>query len=184
MSETWFTSDLHLGHANILKFEGTNGSLLRPGFDNVLEMKDHIFKKWRETVKPGDKVYVLGDVALGSLGREHLLDMRILPGNKYLVLGNHDKYDMGVYSRVFHHVYGARFLDGFWLTHIPVHPRSFGFRKHSNIHGHTHDSCVTQYDGFDDPRYFNVSVEFWDYTPVPFELLKKQAQSRIGGSLV
>ena len=40
MSAVFLISDYHFGHANILKFLRGDGSLLRPGFDNVEQMNE------------------------------------------------------------------------------------------------------------------------------------------------
>ena len=57
---TWFTSDPHFGHANIIRFCD------RP-FDDVQAMNDALVHRWNAVVQPEDTVYVLGDVALGPI---------------------------------------------------------------------------------------------------------------------
>lgn len=52
-----WTSDLHLGHANIIRYCD------RP-FADVREMNDELIRRWNETVSSDDEVWVLGDVAL------------------------------------------------------------------------------------------------------------------------
>lgn len=51
----FFTSDLHIGHENVLRFDS------RP-FQSVEEMDSEIIRRWNDKVKPGDLVYVLGDM--------------------------------------------------------------------------------------------------------------------------
>jgi calcineurin-like phosphoesterase family protein len=80
---TWFTSDLHFGHANIIKYEN------RP-FDSVDEMNEGIIERWNSMVQPSDHVWVLGDVCMGKL-RETLPLCAQLNGSKTLIPGNHDK---------------------------------------------------------------------------------------------
>lgn len=84
MANTWFTSDLHWGHKNILKFcEKT-----RP-FSTLTEMNDHLINHWRNTVAHDDDVWILGDVFFTRADQaNHILEQ--LPGIKHLVLGNHD----------------------------------------------------------------------------------------------
>jgi calcineurin-like phosphoesterase family protein len=80
---TFFTADLHFGHANIMKYCN------RP-FDSVEEMNDHMITGWVERVKPGDTVYILGDFGFADANEiSRILDR--LPGQKFLVYGNHDK---------------------------------------------------------------------------------------------
>jgi calcineurin-like phosphoesterase family protein len=79
----WFTSDLHFGHANIVKY--TN----RP-FVDVEAMDAWLVDAWNDTVAPDDEVWVLGDVALGDRDRS-LRHVARLHGRLRLVAGNHDK---------------------------------------------------------------------------------------------
>ena len=57
---TYFTSDLHFGHLNIIRFCD------RP-FPGVGAMNSRLVQLWNETVTDDDTVWVLGDVALGAL---------------------------------------------------------------------------------------------------------------------
>ena len=54
---TFFTSDLHLYHKNIIKY------CERP-FDDVTEMFDTILDRWKEKITDKDEVHFLGDWAL------------------------------------------------------------------------------------------------------------------------
>lgn len=80
--EVWFTSDLHFGHANIIKYCN------RP-FDSVDEMNEALITYWNETVAPTDHVWVLGDVFMGKKAETMPLAKR-LHGEKFLIPGNHD----------------------------------------------------------------------------------------------
>jgi calcineurin-like phosphoesterase family protein len=80
----WFTSDLHLGHQNIIKYCN------RP-WATVEEMNPEIIARWNAVVQPDDEVIVLGDVALGKI-RETLPLCKQLNGRlKTLIYGNHDR---------------------------------------------------------------------------------------------
>lgn len=160
MTDIWLISDTHFGHKNILNFTRDDGSPLRP-FRYLEEMKQILFDNWASVVKPGDKVYHLGDVAFSQMGKKDLADMAKLPGQKRLVLGNHDKYQSQDYLKVFHRLNGLHNLRNVWVSHAPIHPDSLN-RKNmiGNAHGHLH------YRKLADPRYFNCSVECIDYTPI------------------
>lgn len=80
---TWFTADLHVGHANIIAYSG------RP-FTDVEAMNEALVARWNEVVEPHDTVWVLGDVALGRID-EALPLVGSLHGRKLLVAGNHDR---------------------------------------------------------------------------------------------
>ena len=54
--KTYFIADLHLGHANCIRFDH------RP-WDIVEEMDMEIIRRWNRKVRKEDHVYVLGDFA-------------------------------------------------------------------------------------------------------------------------
>ena len=79
----FFTADLHLDHANIIKF------CSRP-FDSKYEMNKTIINNWNDRITDNDDVYIGGDLALTSIQRlKHFLE--ILKGKKYFIVGDHDK---------------------------------------------------------------------------------------------
>ena len=47
MGKIFFTSDLHFGHENVLRFDN------RP-FASTLEMDDELIHRWNAKVAPGD----------------------------------------------------------------------------------------------------------------------------------
>ena len=55
----WFTSDLHFGHSNIIRYSGCP-------FADTGEMNEALIDRWNAVVGNGDEVWVLGDVALGG----------------------------------------------------------------------------------------------------------------------
>ena len=58
------------------------------------------------------------------------------------------------------------------LTHIPVHPESLA-RWGLNVHGHLHANRVNlPLAQIPDRRYFNVSMEQINYTPISLEEVK------------
>ena len=50
-----FTSDLHLGHKNILK-------LCNRPFSSIEEMDATLIENWNKKVHKNDQVYILGDL--------------------------------------------------------------------------------------------------------------------------
>lgn len=165
MANIFLISDTHFGHAGILKFTARDGTLLRPQFSCVEEMNEHMVERWNAVVRPQDHVYHLGDFAIG---KQNIPIAARLNGHKRLVLGNHDEPDMKLYAPYFKKIFSSRKLDNFILTHIPVHPEDIG-KCIANIHGHIHNNVPQWNLG---PRYFNVSCELLDYTPVPLEEIK------------
>lgn len=167
MSELFFIADTHFGHENILKFK-VDGHPLRP-FKSLTEMHVVMIDNWNRVVSPRDKVYHLGDVAFT---REGLDLLGLLNGKKRLVRGNHDLFKLSSYRKHFVEVYGVRQIDGYWLTHVPMHPSCLVKAK-GNIHGHLHGRSIP-----DRGEYLCTSVENINYTPISFE----DARARLGGN--
>lgn len=78
----FYISDLHLGHANVIKFDN------RP-FADVDEMEAEIIRRWNKAVTPGDTVYVLGDF-IWRKGGDWEKTLPQLNGQIILIRGNHD----------------------------------------------------------------------------------------------
>ena len=78
----YYISDLHIGHANVIRFDS------RPFF-TLDEMHETIIQNWNNTVNKNDDAYILGDFAWkNDIGLEVLKQLK---GNKYLIKGNHDR---------------------------------------------------------------------------------------------
>lgn len=171
---TYFTSDQHFGHANILSYCN------RP-FSDVDEMNEALIDNWNSTVAPDDTVYVLGDLALGSLSAS-LARTAELHGTKRLVPGNHDRPWEGHKKPSHHAAYEAAGFDilpsqvtldlgvEVLLCHFPYVGDSHDTDRYTSmrpidvggwlLHGHVHDSWKKR------DRMINVGVDVWDFTPV------------------
>jgi len=118
-------------------------------------------------VKPGDKVYHLGDVFFGDKGWFKTNWPR-LHGRKRLVVGNHDDVKFLSSGGFFDKVLMWRKFENLLLTHVPVHSSTLGegrFRGKEvlNIHGHIHQNRPPP------GPYRCVCVEHTDYMPVNIE---------------
>ncbi len=175
---TWFTSDLHFGHANIIRYSD------RP-FVDIEAMHEALIARWNESVQPYDDVWVLGDFALGR-PNETLPIVALLNGCKVLVPGNHDRCWDGHEARAKGWV--ERYLDaGFAevrqgaiklkIGREQVRACHFPYRGDSNdhdryvdrrpvdrgewlLHGHVHERWRQR------GRMVNVGVDAWAYSPV------------------
>ena len=78
----YYTSDLHLGHANIIK-------LCKRPFYYVQEMDEALIANWNDRVTNGDTVYILGDLMFRVVENPENYLSR-LTGKKHLIIGNHD----------------------------------------------------------------------------------------------
>jgi calcineurin-like phosphoesterase family protein len=111
---TFFTSDTHFGHANVVLYcdrpfaVGARGGLERPSeilgapvatFTreqlrgvkvDVDAMDEELIRRWNARVGPNDTVYHLGDFAMGPSGKIAEYRRR-LRGEIRLIPGNHDR---------------------------------------------------------------------------------------------
>lgn len=162
MPNIFIISDTHFGHDNMYKFVADDGSPARKPFTCAAECDEHMIAKWNEVVKPHDKVYHLGDVAIK---KKDISMMSRLNGKKVLIRGNHDIFDLSDYTPYFYDIRGSHKLSDFILSHYPLHPESIKTKWcKGNIHGHVHLRSLQN-----SPQYFNASVEVIQYTPKPLE---------------
>ena len=152
-----FISDLHLGHKKILGFAGEH----REG-SSTDEHDEWIVSRWNETVGKRDPVFILGDLAFSRAGLERVKSLR---GQKFLLLGNHDRFSLPDYEAVGLKIFGFCKYKGFWLSHAPIHPLEL--RGKPNIHGHVHHNSLPDF------RYYNVSVEALAGRPVSLDQIRQ-----------
>lgn len=100
MTNTFFTSDLHIGHKKVAGIRGfwdedvvldvMHGGILVPEAQpDAGEHARELARNWDAVVRPGDTVWVLGDISIN--GGQHALDwIEARPGIKRLIAGNHD----------------------------------------------------------------------------------------------
>lgn len=114
--DTYFTSDWHIGHKNIL-------DLCDRPFRNLNHMHEALIKNYNACVREQDTCYFLGDM---GMGKSPAIEKAIprLNGTKILILGNHDS-SKGIMQRLGFDVvmYGAvLWIAGHQvtLTHCPL----------------------------------------------------------------
>lgn len=158
-------ADTHFGHRGVCEFLRADGTKLRP-WDNAADMDDAMIKAWNKIVKPEDRVYVLGDLAIN---RKAVATIANCYGRKVLVKGNHDIFNLNDYLPYFDDIrayvvkktpQGGKLI----MSHIPIHEESLG-RWGLNIHGHLHSNVVMR-GKKPDPRYVCVSVEQTNFVPI------------------
>lgn len=176
---TFLYSDPHFSHAGVCKFLAPNGiDKLRP-WDNPDEMDEALVDNYNRVVRPKDKIYMLGDIAINRRG---LKVLSRLNGDKVLIKGNHDIFKLHEYTPYFRDIRGFGTLDGFALTHVPIHPDSLS-RWKGNLHGHLHANRVMMpHNEFlsprIDPRYLCLSVEHINFTPISLEDARKMFEAQ------
>lgn len=163
---TWLYADPHFYHEGVCKFTRHDGSALRP-WNDADSMSEDMIAWYNEMVDNGDRVYILGDLAMNRKALDKSLPR--LKGRKVLVKGNHDTDKISYYNQYFDDVRSYVVKKGFILSHIPIHPGSLS-RWSLNIHGHLHANEVltdeTDFNSIRDSRYCCVSVEHTNYRPI------------------
>lgn len=179
--DIWLISDTHFNHTNILKFtDSRTGLLVRPEFRDVTEMNETMIERWNSRVKPGDKVYHLGDVFFGDKEwfKRH---WPRLNGSKRLIVGNHDDIPFLSSGGFFAKVQMWRQFTEFdlLLSHVPLHEMSSSrgrpdaAKRMVNVHGHIHQNPSPP------GLYMNMSVEAINYTPQHIEDVADTARKMI-----
>lgn len=177
MPNTYFTSDLHFGHSNILKYRKPP-----PEIDTLEKMENLLISNYKSVVKPEDTVYILGDISFyGDMEKNKEL-VRQLPGQKYAIWGNHDR------KLRKNEDFCSLFVNCADLLEIKVQDPDFkkGQRivlchyamkiwdkahYHSwHLFGHSHGNMA------DDPnsRSLDVGVDAWNLMPVSYEQIKER----------
>jgi calcineurin-like phosphoesterase family protein len=158
--KTYFIGDLHLDHANIIKY------CSRP-FASAEEMNKVLVDNWNSTVQKTDFVYFLGDISYGKGSRNADYWFGELNGTKRFIRGNHDKkMNVPYVNHDFFKLGETQFL----LIHDP---EKLQFKWDSwIIHGHYHTNEMEKYPFINgEKKTINVSVELTDYKPVSLEFL-------------
>lgn len=139
MSETYYISDLHFGHANVLSYDN------RP-FCDIDSHDETIISNWNSVVNPEDDVWILGDFSWYPAGKTIEIYKR-LNGKKHLVIGNHDKKllrNREVKELFVETVdYKEIRIDsstGVVLCHYPIPCFNNHYRKWIHLYGHVHNS--------------------------------------------
>lgn len=158
----YFTSDMHLGHENILRFAN------RP-FESVQEMNNTLIANYNALVREEDTVYILGDLAYRIPLAEANEIIAGLNGKKHLIAGNHDKkYDESLFEEVVDyrqlHTNGKHFT----LMHYPMLEWEKMRCGSIMLHGHMHNigmdyNIECKKNGI---RRFDVGVDANGFYPV------------------
>ena len=156
--KTFFTSDTHFNHANVIKYCG------RP-FASSDEMNREMIARWNATVGPEDTVYHLGDFALGRFAEAPTILRRLNGTRKILVLGNHDRSARQMLAIGFDEVHKRTEWNGWLLQHHPIRTPV------KLLCGHIHEKWLRL--GWT----INVGVDVRNFTPRTIEELVKAEES-------
>ena len=164
--DSWITSDNHWGHENIRKY----GCRPQGHFEFMR-------KRWIQNVQPDDVLLHLGDIVCFGDQTKHLEWIEGLPGDKYLIRGNHDKHPDEWYEQAGFTVLGRGTKPFYWVdprngdliafSHEPLggYTGEGWFPFTWNIHGHIHINPL--WDEYDrQEQRINVCVEVTNYAPI------------------
>ena len=158
----FFTSDTHFNHPAVIP-------LSKRPFASVEEMNEAIIERWNSRVKKGDRVYHLGDVALGRLDDARNILWR-LNGQLFLIRDNHDKVAEQKLVRerfvwikdYFNLKVGDQKIV---LCHYAFRTWNCSHHGAWNLFGHSHGS-LPELDGY---LQCDVGVDCWDFYPASYE---------------
>lgn len=174
MSNVFFTSDTHLGHAKIMTLGGG-----RP-FASLKEHDETLIKNWNSRVTPDDVVFHLGDFNYkSSVDADFYLKQ--LNGKKFLIIGNHDHQktitadgweDTFTYQEI--ELNGEKIT----LCHYPIAEWNQYYRGAWMLHGHVHGIVSEQVPIV--KNRVDVGVDNFNFAPATFDEIKNYNKMKIG----
>lgn len=160
----FFTSDLHLGHKNVISYDN------RP-FKDIEEHDEALINNWNSVVGIDDVVYFLGDIALCNPSKAMYYVHR-LNGTIHWILGNHDSSSLvkhlkcrmsSVQEYLDVTVEDTRLV----LFHYPIGSWRGVHRGVIHLHGHCHGSYKHSRG-----KMMDVGTNCTKYTPISLEAVK------------
>jgi calcineurin-like phosphoesterase family protein len=184
----WFTSDLHFGHRNVIRFCN------RP-FANEKEMGEKLIENWNSVVGDNDIVFVLGDTFWFNDSRSIKKVLDQLKGKTiYMIPGNHDEFEH--YYRVLDSRIvlcpdivvlwlqepGSSKKKEIWMQHYPMSTWPHRVNDVWQLFGHIHSSAFRT-EGVDQDlalhwNQCDIGCDYWGYRPVDFETLQRFFDAR------
>lgn len=172
MNNTWYTSDLHFGHSNVIKYCN------RP-WNTADEMDEGLIENFNKVVGVNDTTYIIGDISFRkSTITKYILSR--LNGRLIGIKGNHDPE--GGYENCFkewHRDFIGK-VNGqmFHMYHFPLsswYHMGSDYDKTIHLHGHIHSA-----PGTDDPLQckFDVGVDAHNWAPVSMDYIMAEAVNR------
>lgn len=183
----FFTSDLHIGHENVIRFDNRN-------FANVEEMNSELVRRWNAKVKPGDIVYVLGDFIWKLQDDQVHKLLKKLNGQIILIKGNHDRFiknaktksmlagikDMDDINVVLKDGSSRRVVVSHYFMPFYVGARYNGIHLYGHFHNSKeHDDALEVIQFLRNKGYhieaYNVGCMHWNYEPVTLDEILENA---------
>ncbi len=192
--KVWFTSDLHLGHGNIIKFCG-RPFMSAEEEEEVRKNPRGKFKLSEETVQRHDEglieainsrvdtkdlLWILGDFCMGGLTEATGYRDLIRCHNVHLVWGNHDRRAVGaVFSSTLEQGLISVDRQKIFLNHYPMRSWDASFHGSWHLYGHVHGNLLEEDATNDWMLAREVGVDTNDYRPVSFEEIADYMEPRV-----
>jgi calcineurin-like phosphoesterase family protein len=168
----WFTSDLHLGHKNILSYDP------RP-FSSIEEHDAAILGNLQALVKPWDDLYILGDFGFSKEDALIAYFLQLPNCNRYFIKGNHDrsKLHCKLYAKYGTYLGEQKRIkikeDGqeIVLNHFPM--RSWDKSHHNttfHLYGHHHGGLSPEFSNWGKSMDVGINTNF--YFPYEYQQIK------------
>jgi calcineurin-like phosphoesterase family protein len=162
MNNVFFTADTHFNHRKCQELFRNNH------FSSLEEMNETIIERWNERISKSDRVYHLGDVALGTPSEARKILNR-LNGQIYLIRGNHESVaehklcvDRFVWIKDY---FGLKVgTQKIYLFHYALRTWNCMHYGSWSLHAHSHGSLPEL-----NHRSFDVGVDPWDFYPVSYD---------------
>ena len=184
----YFTSDFHLFHKNVLKFDN------RP-FKSVEDMHLEIIKRWNNKVTKDDIIYILGDVSFGSAKDTIDIIKQLNYKELHLIIGNHDfkilkdKSFRDLFTEICEYK-ELKISDNqsIVLCHYPIPCFKNHYYGWLHLYGHTHNTWeedimieTKNIINKHAPCFmWNVGIMKWDYEPVSLDEITKEIDCEVG----
>ena len=177
--DIFFTSDLHLGHFNVIKYDN------RP-FNSVEEMNETIVNNWNSKISKKSIVFFLGDLSfLSSNETKKIFDR--LNGVVHVINGNHDRFNvvsklniasiqnMLEINVLDEDVANTKNRQTITLCHYPLLVWNKSHHSSWHLHGHCHQSLVNTEQGIEyyKRKVIDVGVNGHGYMPLSYQEIKK-----------
>lgn len=169
----FFSADLHLGHANIVKY-------CRRPFGSAEEMNEALLDNFNSVIRPGDSLYIVGDLCWSGFDAAAWLKL-LKTKELHLILGNHDCNGEGkplkhipveMFRSVGHFKRITPEGRQVFMCHYPM--VSWRNRSHGAYHlyGHVHGNYTSPV------RALDVGVDTNKFMPYSWEAIKKYMEPR------
>lgn len=135
---TFYISDLHFGHKNVLAFDNRE-------FPNIEAHDEALIERWNSVVGIDDDVWILGDISWYPATKTIEIFNR-LNGTKHLCVGNHDKKLLRNQDvrNLFAEIVDYKEIQlgeiGVVLCHYPIPCFNHSFYGWYHLYGHVHVS--------------------------------------------